>query len=270
VIEIDDLSVRYSGGVVALKRTTKSFRRGEFAVLLGPSGAGKSTFLRALNGLVRPTSGTVSIAGLGSIADRGNLQRHRRRTGMIFQQHQLIGRLTALTNVLIGRLGHHTTLRSLFPLPQADRRLALECLDRVGLVDRALERVDRLSGGQQQRVGIARATAQQPEIILADEPVASLDPATAVEVLGRLHAICKADGLTAIVSLHQVSLARQFADRIIGLVAGEVVFDGKAAELTDFDLERIYTRIPPAMPAQRVATMTPLLATSASLAIKEI
>jgi phosphonate transport system ATP-binding protein len=239
-IAVDALSVVYPNGTVGLKPTSLGFARGEFTVLLGPSGAGKSTLLRALNGLVPATDGRVQVAGIGGITTRAMLRRHRQRCAMVFQQHQLIGRLTTLKNVLTGRLAYHTTLRSFWPLPIADKRIALDCLDRVGLLDCALKRVDELSGGQQQRVGIARAIAQQPSILLADEPVASLDPATSVKVLGLIHSICKADGITAVVSLHQVHLARQFADRVIGIGGGSVVFDGAPSRIDSAVLESIY------------------------------
>jgi phosphonate transport system ATP-binding protein len=159
---------------------------------------------------------------------------------MVFQQHQLIGRLSALRNVLTGRLAYHGSLRSMLPLPRADYLIALQCLDRVGLLDRALDRVETLSGGMQQRVGIARALAQQPDLILADEPVASLDPSTAGRVLGLLHDICKKQGIGAVVSLHQFELARQFADRLVGLARGRVVYDGLMSRLDDVAYERIY------------------------------
>jgi phosphonate transport system ATP-binding protein len=159
---------------------------------------------------------------------------------MIFQQHQLIGRYSALKNVLTGRIGNYSSLRTLLPLPRQDQIIALECLDRVGLLDKALVRADNLSGGQQQRVGIARGLAQQPEIILADEPVASLDPATSEKVLSLLYRICKEDGLTAIVSLHQVELAKDFADRVIGLVDGKIAFDGQRCDLSGDILDLIY------------------------------
>ena len=239
-IAIDRLSVVYPNGTVGLRPTSLAFAPGQFVVLLGPSGAGKSTLLRSLNGLVAATQGDIQVAGIGSIAARGALRRHRQRCAMVFQQHQLIGRLSTLQNVLTGRLAYHSTLRSLWPLPLADKRLALDCLDRVGLLDCALKRVDELSGGQQQRVGIARAIAQQPRILLADEPVASLDPATSVRVLGLIHSICKADGITAIISLHQVHLARQFADRVIGIGAGRVVFDGPPSQIDTAVLTAIY------------------------------
>jgi phosphonate transport system ATP-binding protein len=159
---------------------------------------------------------------------------------MVFQQHQLIGRHSALQNVLLGRIGYYSALRSLFPLPHADRVFALECLERVGMLDKALERVDQLSGGQQQRVGIARALAQRPRLVLGDEPVASLDPANAEMVLELLRRVCKQDGITAILSLHQVDLAQAYADRIIGLAHGAVVFDGAPQHLTPAYLAQLY------------------------------
>lgn len=241
MLTVQDVEVVYPNGFAGLQKTSVRFDQGKFVVLLGMSGAGKSTLLRTLNGLVRPTRGDVVAEGRGSIFSGSTaLRRHRRRTGMVFQQHHLIGRLSALDNVLVGRLAAHSTLRSMLPLPRKDRIIALEALDRVGLADRALYRADQLSGGQQQRVGIARAKAQQPEIILADEPVASLDPETAIQVLGDLHRICREDGITAIVSLHQVELARQFADRIVGLAQGRVVFDGGPDDLGSAALDTIY------------------------------
>lgn len=241
MLSTHQVRVTYGNGVVALEPTSLTFARGSFVVLLGSSGAGKSTLLRSLNGLVRPTSGDVlGDDGKSIFCSRASLRLHRRRTGMVFQQHHLIGRLSILENVLTGRLAHHSALRSLLPLPRADRMLALEALERVGLSERALERADQISGGQQQRVGIARAMAQRPDIILADEPVASLDPATAVQVLSDLHRICREDGITAIVSLHQVELARQFADRICALAKGRLVFDGAPGALSGAALDSIY------------------------------
>lgn len=232
--------VVYPNGARGLHPTSLDFAESAFTVLLGPSGAGKSTLLRSLNGLVPLTEGHVEAARLGVLRGTRAWREHRRATGMVFQQHQLIGRLTAFANVLTGRLGHHSTLRSLLPLTEAEKRLALDALERVGLIDFALRRADQLSGGQQQRVGIARALAQRPTLILADEPVASLDPATAVRVLALLHEICRQDGLSAIVSLHQVDLARQFADRVIGIGAGRVVFDGPPENLDEEAIRRIY------------------------------
>ena len=258
VLRLSDASLIYPDGTPGLRGVTLGFRAGEFAVLLGPSGAGKSTLLRCLNGLVPLSAGDIVTACIGSIRDKRALRQHRRATGMVFQQHQLIGRLYALHNVLVGRLGYHSSLRSLLPLPRRDRLHALEALHRVGLLDCALKRVDELSWGQQQRVGIARALAQHPRILLADEPVASLDPGTAVQVLGLMHEICKSDGITAIVSLHQIEFARQFADRIVGVAGGAIVFDGRATGLSDAVLGAIYgTRIVESASPVRVRAKTP-------------
>ena len=238
-IEIHDLGVTFDNRR-ALHTATTHFEASSFTVLLGPSGAGKSTLLRCLNGLVQPTTGHVAVDGR-RLASRGEaLRRHRAATGMIFQQHHLIGRLSVLDNALMGRLAMHGSLRTMLGIPSADRAIALQCLSRVGLLERALDRVDQLSGGQQQRVGIARALTQQPTLILADEPVASLDPKTAADVLALIHAICKADNLTAIVSLHQLELAQRFADRIIGLSGGAIVFDRPPAAFDEAAQRAVY------------------------------
>lgn len=234
------LEVTYPGGIRALQRTSCAFGEGEFTVLLGSSGAGKSTLLRCLNGLLLPSAGRVLVSGGDDIADHRVLRSHRRQTGMVFQQHHLIGRLSVLANVLMGRLGYHASLRTLLPWSRQEKELALAAIDRVGLIDQALKRADQLSGGQQQRVGMARALVQEPRILLADEPVASLDPATAERLLALMHDICKSDGLTAVVSLHQVEFARRFADRILGLSGGVVIFDGTPGELSDDVVARLY------------------------------
>jgi phosphonate transport system ATP-binding protein len=244
VLHTDAAEVTYSNGTRALLPTSLQFFKGEFVVLLGASGAGKSTLLRSLNGLVRPSSGQVVANGVGNLSEPDHLRLHRRHTGMIFQQHHLIGRLSVLANVLIGRLGYHSGLATLAPWSQCEKEGALAALDRVGLIDRALDRADQLSGGQQQRVGIARALVQQPTLLLADEPIASLDPATAERLLALLHGICRRDGLTLVVSLHQVEFARQFADRIIGLNNGAVVFDSTPAALTPELAESLYSVAP--------------------------
>ncbi len=240
MIQMNDVHVTFPGGMTALHPISLHFRQGEFTVLLGASGAGKSTLLRCLNQLTPSSGGSITVEGLGSLDDRRRLHEHRKHTGMIFQQHQLIGRQSALANVLLGRIGYHAAWRSLFPLPLAERRIALECLERVGLLHKALERADRLSGGQQQRVGIARALAQRPRLMLADEPVASLDPATSHNVLAQLRRIGHEDGITTVVSLHQVDLAQTYADRVIGLAHGRVVFDGAPAGLTSATQQAIY------------------------------
>ena len=219
MINLQDVSVTYPNGTVGLRPTSIAFHSREVTVLLGLSGAGKSTLLRTLNHLTIPTTGDITLADGGSLSDRETLIRHRRRTAMIFQQHQLIPRHTALQNTLTGRLGTYSAWRTLL---------------------RALSRADALSGGQQQRVGIARALAQEPDLILADEPVASLDPATSHRVLSRLRAICQEDGIPAIVSLHQIDLAREFADRIVGLREGRVIFDAAPDAVDDTILNQIY------------------------------
>ena len=242
-IHTRNLEVTYAVGGVhiqALKRTSLTIAQGTFVVLLGASGAGKSTLLRTLNGLVRPTAGSVFAEGIGDLAGRGALRRQRRQTGMVFQQHHLIGRQSVLHNVLMGRLGYHSSWATLAPWSRHEKELALAAIERVGLLDRALQRADQLSGGQQQRVGVARALVQAPRMLLADEPVASLDPATADHLLSLMHSICKSDGLTAVVSLHQVDFARRFADRIIGLKNGAITFDGTPGELTVRQANELY------------------------------
>lgn len=248
ILTTDNLGITYPGGIEALRATSINFQRGEFNVLLGLSGAGKSSLLRALNHLVKPSAGTVISAEFGTLNNQQTLRNHRRKTAMVFQHHQLILRHTALQNVLMGRLGYHSFWRSLLPMPRADLELALHCLDRVGLADKAMARIDQLSGGQQQRVGIARALAQQPNIILADEPVASLDPSTSEKVLTLLKKICAEDGITAVVSLHQLEYAKRFADRIIGLAKAQVVFDAVPQHLDDEQLDLIYQQ--PASPGK--------------------
>lgn len=256
MIDLNDVAITYRGGAVGLHPTSIRFEQGQFTILLGSSGAGKSTLLRSLNFLNRPSAGTIEVEGIGRLGDRHSLQRHRRQTGMIFQGHQLIERLSALQNVLVGRLGYHSALRTLFPLPLDEQCIALECLERVGLAHKALERVDRLSGGQQQRVGIARALAQKPKLMLADEPVASLDPATSQRVLSLLKTIGREDGLATVVSLHQVELAQAFADRVVALAHGRVIFDGRPEQLTPQLLDEIYNHAGPA-PAHTTAVPIP-------------
>jgi len=242
MLTLDKVSVVYPGDVKAVRSVSLQFRNGEIAVLLGRSGAGKSTLLRSMVGLVRPTAGWLRAEGIGLLEGAEAWRTHRRRTAMIYQHHQLIGRLRALENVLMGRLAFHAPWRTLLPWPDAEKRRALACLARVGLADQALRRVDQLSGGQQQRVGIARALAQSPVLLLADEPVASLDPATAQSVLTLLRDICRQDGIAAVISLHQVELARRFADRIVGMAGGTVIFDAPASGLAEGDLHEIYAR----------------------------
>ena len=239
-LELRSVEVIYGNETVALKPVDLDIVDDQVTVLLGPSGAGKSTLLRVLNKLVVPSRGTIKARDFGALDNKRTVRQHRLRTGMVFQQHQLIARLSALQNVLLSRIGNYSFVRSLFPLPKHERLWALECLERVGLIEKALQRCDALSGGQQQRVGIARAIAQRPDLILADEPVASLDPASSERVLSSLRAICREDGIPVVISLHQLDYARMFADRIIGLSQGKVVFDGPPKALDAAALESIY------------------------------
>ena len=228
--------------VHALKNINLNIKSGEITILLGSSGAGKSSLLKTLNLLNQPTRGIISNLSLGRIDSSRKLRDHRKMTGMIFQQHQLIERNTALDNVMIGRLGYFSFWRSLFPLPAYDQLLCLDCLDRVGLLDKALTTVSSLSGGQQQRVGIARALAQQPRIMLADEPIASLDPQSSHQILSLLSNICKSDNIAMVISLHQVEFAKQYGDRIIGLSDGKISCDDNPSSLSNDDFKAIYNQ----------------------------
>lgn len=240
IVTLEQVGMTYPNGVTALESVSLTINRGEFAVLLGLSGAGKSTLLRTINYLHAPTTGTITVERLGDLSQETVLRSHRQQTGMIFQHHQLLERHSALQNVLMGRLGYHSFWRSLLPLPQEDQRIALDCLTRVGLIDKALTPVKALSGGQKQRVGIARALAQHPQLMLADEPIASLDPASSHKVLSLLRDICKADGIAALLSLHQVEFAKEYGDRIIGLAHGRIIFDGPPTALRQHELDQIY------------------------------
>ncbi len=232
---------RYANGFEALKGVDLDIAAGSFVVVLGPSGAGKSTLLRTLNGLERIDGGAIECDG--TVLSAHTLRAIRSRSGMIFQQFNLVGRLSVMTNVLTGRLSRRSWLGSVFGLFRGeDMEIARRVLHRVGLLDKAWQRADRLSGGQQQRVGIARALAQQPRVILADEPVASLDPLSSAEVMNLLAEINRDDGITVVVNLHQVELARRYADRVIGLNAGRVVYDGPPEGLDRDTLTRIYRR----------------------------
>jgi phosphonate transport system ATP-binding protein len=244
MISIDKVSKVYPGGFTGLHETSLRFEAGEFTVLLGASGAGKSTLLRCLNLLEAPGTGCVSVEGIGTLSNPAALRRHRQQTGMIFQRHQLIGRYTALENVLIGRIGYHSALRTLLPFGRREQEAALDALERVGLLDKAMCRVDRLSGGQQQRVGVARALAQAPRVILADEPVASLDPASADGVLTLLRDICRERKIAVIASLHQVGPALRFSDRIVALSRGRVILDQPSRGLCDREIAAIYQAAP--------------------------
>src|SRR6201990_1351915 len=233
------------GSTRALHDVNVTVDRGEVVVLLGLSGSGKSTLLRHLNGLEFPTSGRVEVLGQNVPTLRSKaLRALRGRVGMIFQQFELVPSLTALENVLTGALAQLRGPRlGLWAYPKSLRRQALARLDRVGLLDRAYHRADQLSGGQQQRVAIARALMQSPEILLADEPVASLDPESSNQVMALIREIAADDGLTVVCSLHQVDLALGWGDRIVGLRHGEVVLDTTTDGLSRDQVMEIYGRV---------------------------
>ncbi|QIZ43541.1 phosphonate ABC transporter ATP-binding protein [Bacillus sp. RZ2MS9] len=242
MIEFRNVSKVYPNGTKGLNNVNLKIQKGEFVVMVGLSGAGKSTLLRSVNRLHEITEGEIIIEGESITAAKGKeLRRMRRDIGMIFQSFNLVKRSTVLKNVLAGRIGYHSTLRTTLGLfPKEDVELAFQALKRVNVLEKAYARADELSGGQQQRVSIARALAQEAKIILADEPVASLDPLTTKQVLNDLKKINEDFGITTIVNLHSIDLARQYATRIIGLHAGEIVFDGSVEEATDEKFAEIY------------------------------
>ncbi|WP_137042877.1 phosphonate ABC transporter ATP-binding protein [Pseudolabrys sp. FHR47] len=252
VLRIDNL-VKSFGALRAVNDVSLSIGAGEFVALLGPSGSGKSTVFRCVSRLARPDAGSVYLDDQRIDRLEGRRLRLKRRViGLVFQQFNLIGRLSAIDNVLAGRLGSIGTLRAVLrAFSREDRQLALAALDRVGLLEKAYQRADSLSGGQQQRVAIARVVAQQSRIILADEPVASLDPAAAENVLGLLRSIAHEQGIAVLCSLHQTDLARRFADRVVAMKDGRVVLDAPTAALGKEQLTAIYGRGSP--PAVRVS-----------------
>ena len=252
------------GSTIALKDASLQVSRGEIVVLLGLSGSGKSTLLRHLDGLEVPTSGDVEVLGAAVPSLRGKaLRALRSRVGFIFQQFELVPSLTVLENVLTGSLSRVRGPRlGLWGYAKTAKIQALEHLDRVGLLDRAYQRSDTLSGGQQQRVAIARALMQKPDILLADEPVASLDPESSEQVMALIREIAADEGLTVVCSLHQVDLAISWADRIVGLRHGEVVLDTPTTDLTKAEVMEIYGRV--ATTTAEIAAVTMELAEAAT------
>ena len=242
MLSVENLTKVYRTGDKALTDVSFTVPKGQVVGLIGPSGAGKSTLIRCVNRLVEPSSGSVRLNGVDITRMRsGDLRRARRRIGMIFQEYALVERLTVMENVLSGRLGYVPFWRSFSRrFPAADVAKAFALLDRVGLSAHADKRADALSGGQRQRVGIARALEQDPELLLIDEPTASLDPKTSRQIMRLIVEICRESGLPAIINIHDVVLAQQFTDRIIGLQAGQVVFDGPPRALDGDVLTRIY------------------------------
>ncbi len=242
MLTVSDLRVVYQNGNEALRSVSFTAERGQIIAIIGRSGAGKSTLLRAINGLQRAAAGRIVLDGdeITAMNER-QLQFARRKIGFVWQEFNLVERVSALRNVLNGRLGYTGGLPSLFGyFGRADREIAVRNLERVNLLHRASFRADRLSGGEKQRVSIARAMTQQPKIILADEPVASLDPGLSWQVMNDLAKVSREDNVLTLINLHQVDLAKEFCDRIIGIAQGHVVFDGTPSELDTHATDRIY------------------------------
>jgi phosphonate transport system ATP-binding protein len=233
-IEFENVTKIYDEDTVALDDVSFTIPEGEFVILLGPSGAGKSTMLRVLNGLTEPTEGTATIGG-------NEIGGNRSEVGMVFQEHYLLESKTAFGNALSGALSRNGLVRSALGMhDEYDKLNALDALQTVGLLDEAGQRAESMSGGQKQRVGISRALVQEPQILLADEPVASLDPKAARDVMRYLKKAASQQDLTTVTSLHQVNIAREFGDRFLGIRDGEVIFDGDADDLTMEKMDEIY------------------------------
>jgi len=245
MLEIRHLTKVYDDGTVALKDVSFTVQDGEFLVIIGLSGSGKSTLLRCINRLINPTEGEILWDGVDVAKLEGEeLRKVRRQIGMVFQHFNLVRRSSVMTNVLSGRLGYAATSSSVFGrFSASDREKARQALTRLGILDQAHKRASELSGGQQQRVGIARALMQDPKMILADEPVASLDPVLAHSILQHLENLNKVDNITVLCSLHYLDLVQRYASRVIGLRAGEIVYEGDKADImaiTDEEFKEIY------------------------------
>lgn len=254
ILEVRGLEKSY-GGAPVLKGVDLAIEQGEFVGVIGLSGSGKSTLLRCINRLIDASAGEILVprALLGETAngasadvrtlDRRELRLLRRKIGMVFQQFNIVKRMSVIDNVLSGSLGYQPVLRGSLRIFSGEmKRRALVNLKRVGLLDHAYKRADQLSGGEQQRVAIARTLMQEPALILADEPVSSLDPKLSRVVLDILKRVCREDGITALVSLHTLELTREYADRVIGLKQGKIFFDGPARDLTDAVSDSVYQR----------------------------
>ena len=241
MLRVENLSKTYPTGTQALKNVSFEVQDGEFMVVIGLSGSGKSTLLRCINRLIEPTEGKIFLGERDvTAASPAELRLIRRNIGMVFQQFNLVKRSSVMTNVLNGRLGYANSTSSLLGIwPEEDKKRALRALERVGIADKAFNRADALSGGQQQRVGIARALMQEPKLILADEPVASLDPVLSHSILQYLEQLNK-EGITVICSLHFLDLVHRYATRVIALKDGIKVFEGSAQEIDHARFKEIY------------------------------
>ena len=242
MLKLENLTKRYNTGDLALQGIDLSIPSGQVLALIGPSGAGNSTLIRCINRLVEPTNGSAILneVNLTKLSSRA-LRKSRRKMGMIFQEYALVERLTVMENVLSGRLGYVGFWKSfLRRFPKKDVNEAFRLLDRVGLLEMADKRADELSGGQRQRVGICRALIQDPDLLLVDEPTASLDPKTSRQIMRLINELCQERGLTAIINIHDVLLAQMFSQRIVGLALGNIVYDGSPEGLTPEVLTKIY------------------------------
>jgi phosphonate transport system ATP-binding protein len=242
MLKVENLTKIYEGGVLALDKVSFEVPRGQFLAVIGLSGSGKSTLLRCINRLIEPTSGKILWNDLDiTAASEEELRLIRRKIGMVFQHFNLVHRSSVLTNVLAGRLGYVNPAWSIVNrFPKEDMEKAMKQLNRVGIAEKAHQRADELSGGQQQRVGIARALMQDPAMILADEPVASLDPVLAHSIMQYLELINKEDGVTVLCSLHFLDLVHRYAHRVVALNEGKLVFDGLPEEIDDKRFKEIY------------------------------
>ena len=241
-LSIRNLEKAYTRGKPVLRDVSLEIGATGITAIIGPSGTGKSTLIRCVNRLVEPTAGEIHFQGKDLVKlDRKALRLARRQIGMVFQEYNLVERLTVMENLLCGRLGYVSPLKAwLRRYPKADIDRAFSLLDTVGLAGFANQRADSLSGGQRQRVGIARAIMQEPKLLLADEPTSSLDPKTSVEIMELISGVCRGNGIPVMINMHDVELAKRFADRIIGMSGGRIVYDGGPAGLDDAMLKTIY------------------------------
>ena len=242
IMSIENLNKEYSKGKSVLKDVNFEIKQGELLSIIGPSGAGKSTLLRSINRMIEPTSGKITFDKQNITNVKGrDLRNMRTNIGMIFQHYNLVDRLSVFENVMHGTLGYKNSLQGIFSLyTESEKEEAIDIITELGIEDHIYKRCDELSGGQKQRVGIARALVQKPKIILCDEPISSLDPSSSRVIMEHLRKICSEKGITVIVNLHQVDVAKNYSDRIIGLNSGEIVFNGHPTEINKEVIQAVY------------------------------
>ncbi|SDK05831.1 phosphonate transport system ATP-binding protein [Jeotgalicoccus aerolatus] len=242
IMSIENLNKEYTKGKSVLKRINFNIKQGELLSIIGPSGAGKSTLLRSINRMIEPTSGKITFDDKDITGVKGKeLRKMRTNIGMIFQHYNLVDRLSVFENVMHGTLGYKNSLQGIFSMyTESEKEEALDIITELGIQDHIYKRCDELSGGQKQRVGIARALVQKPKIILCDEPIASLDPSSSRVIMEHLRKICSKKGITVIVNLHQVDVAKNYSDRIIGLNSGQIVYNGHPSEIDKEVIQSIY------------------------------